>query len=83
MKTLTGIGLWAALSMTTIGWIPAAMSKTRAPAAPAAETRSLAPRVERDLSEYVYLHVTRNQSIATQHGTRASTCRGTSRAIQS
>lgn len=78
MKTLASIGFLSSLSILTFGWIPAAMSEAIAPEAPPSETRSLVPQHARDLSKYVYLHVTRNQSTSMQGGTRANTCRGAS-----
>ena len=74
MKTLQCIGFFYALSIMTFGWSPVAMSEAVSPQA---------PQDARDLSEYVYLHVTRNQSISMQGATRASTCRGTSRGVRS
>ena len=58
--------LLSLLSMAALGWIPVAFSDTgEAPS-------NLAEYV----SEYVYLHETRNQGFPLQIAARASMCRG-------
>ena len=86
MKTLSIYGLLSLLSVVFFSWNSAALSGVRAPSS---ETRAMpsiaapSPSLDtpmganaRDLSEYVFLHETRNESIPLQIAARANACRG-------
>jgi len=70
VKIQASTGFCALLSILACGLTPAAFSE------------EIAPQAARVLSEYVYLHITRNQAISTPRGTRATSCRGVSGGIQ-
>jgi len=80
MKTLLTAGLMFSLSMTAFSLMPAQSSPL---ATPALIHGAHAKAEERDLSEYVLLHVTRSTGAKVRVAAQADMCRGTVAGIRS
>ena len=81
MKTLLTAGLMFSLSMTAFSRMPAQPSPPLA--TPALIHGAQAKAEERDLSEYVLLHVTRSTGAKVRVAAQADMCRGTAPGIRS
>lgn len=81
MKTLLIGGLMLSLSMTAFSLIPAQPPPPLA--TPALIHGAQAKAEERDLAEYVLLHVTRGAGTAVRVAAQADMCRGTVAGVRS
>lgn len=86
MKTLRICGLLSLLSIVSFSWISVALSGAGKPPSGTRASPSIAALLPslntpaganaRDLSEYVFLHETRNQSVPLRIAARSNACSG-------